>query len=145
MTSHDRGHYSKKHPVEKKIDPAIAKAVEDKTKDKKLTCAAAFKIADTCGTTPGEVGFTADMLEIRIVRCQMGIFGYEPDNKAVKPMDTIPEALEKAIRDKLNKDGRLTCAFAWEITKNFNMPKMHVSSACEKLGIKIKPCQLGAF
>jgi hypothetical protein len=74
----------------------------------------------------------------------MGIFGYEPENKAVKPMDVIPEELEKAIRAKI-KDGRLQCASAWEIAKALNIPKMDVSSACEGLGIKIKPCQLGAF
>lgn len=145
MTEHDRGHYSKKHPIEKKIDPAIAKAVTDKAKDKKITCAAAFKIADGCGATPSEVGFTIDRLEVRIVRCQMGIFGYEPENKAVKPMDNVPEGLEKIIRAKLNKDERLTCASAWEIAKALKIPKMDVSSACERLGIKIKPCQLGAF
>lgn len=145
MTGHDRGHYSKKHPVGKKVDPDIVKAVENKAKDKKITCTAAFKIVETCETTPSEVGFTFDMLEIRIIRCQMGIFGYEPENKAVKPMDVVPEELEKAIREKLNKDERLQCASAWEIAKTLNMPKMHVSSACEKLGIKIKPCQLGAF
>jgi PIN domain nuclease of toxin-antitoxin system len=75
----------------------------------------------------------------------MGIFGYEPENKAVKPMDAVPEELERAIRDRLNKDKRLACASAWEIAKAFNLPKMHVSSACERLGIKIKPCQLGSF
>jgi hypothetical protein len=145
MTEQDRGHYSKKHPEDKKIDPVIAKAVADRAKDKKITCAAAFKIADTCGAAPAEVGFTIDRLEISIVRCQMGIFGYEPENKAVKPMDNVPEALGKAIRTKLNKDNRLTCASAWEIAKALNMPKMHISSACEAMGIKIKPCQLGAF
>ncbi len=145
MTGHDRGYYSQKHHIEKKIDPAIARAVEGKAKDRKITCAAAFKIADICGTTPGEVGFTIDMLDIRIIRCQMGIFGYEPENKAVKPMDNIPEELIKAIRDKLNRDGRLQCASAWEIAKGLKIPKMDVSSACERLGIKIKPCQLGAF
>jgi hypothetical protein len=144
MTGHDRGHYSKKHPEGKKVDPAIAKAVADKAIDKKLTCAAAFKIADTCGVTAGEVGFTVDMLEVHIIRCQMGIFGYEPEKKAVKPMENVPVDLESTIRGKLT-NGRLTCASAWEIAKNLNMPKMHISSACEKLGIKIKPCQLGAF
>lgn len=144
MTGHDRGHYSKKHPTEKKIDPAIAKAVTDKAKDKKITCAASFKIADACGTTPGEVGFTIDMLEIRIMRCQMGIFGYEPDKKTVKPMKTVPDDLMNAIRSKLT-DGKLLCISAWEVAKSLDIPKMHVSSACETLGIKIKSCQLGAF
>ncbi len=144
MTHLDRGHYAKKHSDEKKIDPAIADAIEEKASDKKITCAAAFKIADTCGATPGEIGFTADMLEIRIIKCQMGIFGYVPEKKVVKPMENVPDELESAIRGKLTC-GRLTCASAWEVAKALNIPKMHVSSACETLGIKIKPCQLGAF
>ena len=144
MTGRDRGHYSKKHSDERKIDPGMASAVEDKASDKKITCAAAFKIVDTCKTTADEVGFTLDMLEIRIIRCQMGIFGYEPEKKAVKPMDSVPDELERAIRDKLVNE-RLTCASAWEIAGSLKIPKMRVSSACETLGIKIKPCQLGAF
>ena len=144
MTGNDRGHYSKKHPGEKEVDPVLVNAVHEKAADKKITCAAAFKIVETCGTTANEVGFTLDMLNIRIIRCQMGIFGYEPEKKVVKPMEGVPAELEKVIRGKI-KDGRITCAIAWEIAKGLNIPKMHVSSACEKLGIKIKPCQLGAF
>jgi hypothetical protein len=144
MTGHDRGHYSKKHPGEKDVDPVLVKAVHEKASDKKITCVAAFNIVGTCGTTASEVGFTLDMLDIRIIRCQMGIFGYEPEKKAVKPMENVPVDLESSIKCKV-KDGRLTCASAWEIAKTLNMPKMHVSSACEKLGIKVKPCQLGAF
>ena len=144
MTGNDRGHYSKKHSDERTVEPAVASAVESRAADKKITCAAAFKIAETCGVTAGEVGFTLDMLEIRIIRCQMGIFGYEPEKKAVKPMENVPGELEDAIRAEL-KDGKLGCASAWEVAKKLNIPKMHVSSACEKLGIKIKYCQLGAF
>ena len=144
MTHLDRGHYSKKHPHERKVDPGIVSAIEDKASDKKITCAAAFKIIENNGTKAEEVGFTIDMLEIRIIRCQMGIFGYEPEKKAVKPMEKVPGDLENAIREKLI-NGKLNCASASEVAKKLNIPKMHVSSACEKLGIKIKSCQLGAF
>ena len=144
MTGKDRGHYSKKHSDEREVDPDIAGSIEEKASDKKITCAAAFKIVEACNTTADEVGFTLDMLEIRIIRCQMGIFGYEPEKKAVKPMENVPDYLADAIRDKL-LDGKLHCASAWEVAKKLNIPKMHVSSACEKLGIKIKFCQLGAF
>lgn len=144
MTSQDRGHYSRKHSDERKVDQLIAKALEEKASNEKITCAGAFKIVETCGTTPGEIGFTADMLEIRIIKCQMGIFGYEPEKKVVKPMVKVPIELENAIRGKL-ADEKLTCASAWEIAKALKIPKMHVSSACEALGIKIKRCQLGAF
>jgi hypothetical protein len=144
MTSHDKGHYSKKHSGERDVDPAIVSAVREKASDKKITCAGAFKIAENCGTTADEIGFTLDMLEIRIIRCQMGIFGYEPEKKVVKPMDNVPDELENAIKSKM-ADGKLTCAASWEIAGTLNIPKMHVSSACEKLAVKIKPCQLGAF
>jgi hypothetical protein len=144
MTHLDRGHYSKKHSGEKSVDPALAKAVEERALDERITCAAAWKIASDFRAPAGEVGFTIDMLEIRIIRCQMGIFGYEPEKKAVKPMDDVPAGLENAIRDKL-VDGKLTCAQAWEIASILEIPKMHVSSACETLGVKIKNCQLGAF
>ena len=97
MTSHDREHYSKKHSGERKVNPVIVNALEEKASDKKITCAGAFKIADTCGTTADEIGFTLDMIEIRIIRCQMGIFGYEPEKKVVKPMDNVPDELEEAI------------------------------------------------
>jgi len=49
-----------------------------------------------------------------------------------------------AIRAAL-VDRRLPCASAWDIAKTFGVRKMVVSAACEALGIKIKPCQLGAF
>ncbi len=55
----------------------------------------------------------------------------------------IPE-LEKEIRSRLS-NGRLPCAAAWEIAAERKIPRMKVSSACEALKIKIKPCQLGAF
>ena len=144
MTSQDRGHYSKKHSDERTVDPLIVKALEENAPEGKITCAGAFRLAEECGTMASEIGFTADKLEIRIIRCQMGIFGYEPEKKVVKPMDNVPDDLESAIRDKL-VDGKLTCAAAWEVARTLNIPKMRVSSACEKLAIKIKPCQLGAF
>ena len=144
MINQDRGHYSKKHSGWRTIDTAIVKFIEEKASDKKITCAGAFKIAENCGTTADEIGFTLDMLEIRIIRCQMGIFGYEPEKKVVKPMDKIPDELKGAIESRL-ADGKLTCSSAWEISRTLNIPKMHVSSACERLAVKIKPCQLGAF
>jgi hypothetical protein len=39
----------------------------------------------------------------------------------------------------------MPCAAAWDIAALREIPRLEVSSACEKLGIKIKPCQLDAF
>lgn len=144
MTGKDRGNYSKKHHGDRELKPEIVNAIKEKVVNKNITCAAAFKIAENTGVAPEEVGFTLDMLEMRIIRCQMGIFGYEPEKKAVKPMEKVPLEIENAIKEKLLNE-KLTCVSAWEIAEKLGRPKMDVSSACERFGIKIKPCQLGAF
>jgi len=85
------------------------------------------------------------LLGIRLVTCQLGLFGYAPEKKIVQPSETVDRALEDAIRAALQEDGRLTCRLAWELAERFQIPKMRVSAACEALSIKVRPCQLGAF
>lgn len=144
MTHRDRGHYAKKHPENRKINTAISEAVKEKAPEDRISCAAAFKIVKEQNTTPKEVGFTLDLLEKRIVKCQLGLFGYEPEKKVVKPMEQIPEDLEEAIKSEL-ANNRISCRNAWDIAKTLGVKKMDVSAACERLGIKISPCQLGSF
>ena len=144
MTEHDRGHYAQKHPAGRPVDPAIAEAVKEKATNNEISCASAFTIVDDLRFPPEEVGFTIDALEITIIKCQLGLYGYKPKKKIIKPADQVTPDLEKAIRDGLVND-RLPCAAAWETAKTFGLRKMEVSSACEALGIKITPCQLGAF
>ncbi len=91
-----------------------------------------------------EVGRTLDLLEIRISRCQLGLFGYAAEGKIVRRENPVIPELEKAIRSRLS-DSRLPCAAAWEIAAEWKIPRMKIASACEELKIKIKPCQLGAF
>ena len=90
------------------------------------------------------MGKAADLMEIKLVKCQLGLFGYEPVKKIVKPKPAANTDLEKAIRSSL-VDGKLSCEAAWEIAHEFNISKMSVSAICEALKIKITPCQLGAF
>jgi hypothetical protein len=90
------------------------------------------------------VGQTADLLNFRLTKCQMGLFGYLPEKKIVTASDGVSKPLAEAIRGGLQQ-GRLPCQRAWEIAGRLNLSKMAVSSACEALGIKVKPCQLGAF
>jgi hypothetical protein len=94
---------------------------------------------------PSEVGRALDLLEIRIIKCQLGLFGHEKGKRLiVKPAETVPQDLEEAIRAGL-VNGRLPCVIAWEIAKRFNVPKMGITSACERLNLHISRCQLGAF
>ena len=144
MAHRDEGHYREKHPPGTAVGEAIAAAVKQKEIKGELECAAAFDIAATLGVPVGEIGIALDLLEIRIAKCQLGLFGYGSGGKILKKTDAVAPELERAVRDKLDR-GRLSCAAAWEIGAQLGVPRMVVSSTCEMLGIKIKPCQLGAF
>ena len=144
MARRDSGNYARKHAPDRKADPAVAEAVNQRVKEGKIACATAFDIAAERGVTPSEVGLAVDLAEIRIVKCQLGLYGYQPGKSSLKPADSVPPDLEEAIRGAL-KEGRLPCKACWEIAEKFGVPKRDVSSACEALKIKISSCQLGAF
>lgn len=144
MTKEDRGHYSKKHSPDRKADPALADAVKKRSSEGKLACAVAFEIAKEFSASPEEVGFTMDSLEMPIVKCQLGLFGYGERKKVVAPAEMIQPELKEAIL-RGSENNRLSCAASWEIAGRLGLRKMSVSSACETLNIKITPCQLGAF
>jgi len=144
MTHRDAGDYSKKHGSGEKPDPAVAKAVTEAAEAGKIACAQVFEIASKTGVSPSEAGKTVDLLKIRLVKCQLGLFGYTPDKSIVKPAEEVSPELEASIQSRL-ANGRLPCIAAWELAKEFDLKKLDVSSAAEALGIKIKPCQLGAF
>lgn len=136
--------FSAKHGSDAQVDPAVKAEIQMKASKGEVACAAAFQIAAALGISPAEVGKTIDLLELKINKCQLGLFGYKPDKKAVKPKKPANREMEEAVRNAL-VDGKLACRDAWNIARRFKVPKMSVSGACDALGIKIKPCQLGAF
>jgi hypothetical protein len=87
---------------------------------------------------------TMDLLDLAIVKCQLGLFGYKPEKKVVSPARHVTRELEEALVGDLIEE-KLPCAAAWRIAEVLGLKKMEVSSACETLGFKISPCQLGAF
>ena len=122
MAHKDKGSYAKKHSPELKLNPAIAEAVKQVASDDKISCTAAFKVAGQLKVTPGEVGVTIDLLEIPVIKCQLGLFGYGPPDKGVKAAEIVSPALEAAIRESLLKE-KLPCASAWEIAVKFKIAK----------------------
>ncbi len=136
--------FADKHGAEVQVNELIKEQLNRQTKNNELACAKAFKIADELYVSAAEVGKTADLLDIKLVKCQLGLFGYKPEKKIVKPKTAPNRKLESVIQDSL-VDGALPCATSWEIARNFDVPKMTVSAVCEQLKIKIRPCQLGAF
>ncbi len=130
-------------PPDLKDNPLAARLLESAS-DNELPCARAFEIEKETSASPEEIGRTLDLCGVRISKCQLGLFGYVPHKKTVKPKSSQDARIEAAIGNGL-ADERLPCRIAWDIASQFNVPKMSVSNACEAMGIKIKPCQLGAF
>ncbi len=144
MTREQGPKFSEKHDTDTPMDPAVKQEVLYKSKNNEIACAVAFKIAEGLKATPADVGKGIDLLDIRLVKCQLGLFGYSPVKKAVKPKSPQNRDLEEAIRMAL-VGKKLSCHAAWDIAHRFDLPKMAISAACEALEIKIKQCQLGAF
>ena len=144
MTSHDKSDFSKKHPADTTPDSAVLSEIRNRAKDNEIPCAVAFDIAEKTNTSPRDVGIAMDMVNIRLTKCQLGLFGYKPEKKITK----VIEDVNQDLADKINRgavNNRLACKDAWGIASELNVSKMTVSGACESSTIKVKPCQLGAF
>lgn len=128
----------------KLLKPGLEDAIKGKSKGGALSCALCFKVADEMQVAPREVGYALDLMDIPIAMCQLGLFGNSPVGKIVQKAESIPEELEKAIRQMLD-NGRLPCHCSWQLAIQFAMPKIKISAVCEAMGIKISACQLGAF
>ncbi|MCD6292537.1 MAG: hypothetical protein J7M09_03655 [Deltaproteobacteria bacterium] len=143
MTHLDTGNYAAKHS-----DSTLPEGLKEKllnvVNNNKLNCAKAHQLAEETGFSPAEVGRTADLLEIRLSGCQLGLFGQNREKSI--PEATSPPNLElrEALLNAL-KDESLPCLTAWQIADRFKLKKNEIATACETLKIKISPCQLGAF
>jgi hypothetical protein len=149
----------KDKPNAEVTDEAIAQAIYEhldnaalSTKEK-LPCAIAFAIAKAQEVSPRLVGQTADALEIRLCRCQLGFFGYPGKTGWDIPIDggrpitehPTPEGLEAALREAAGAKGQITCAQAWALAARFDTPKMLVGYLADQVDIHVVACQLGAF
>lgn len=143
MTHEDKGHFAAKHK-DQKINKAIAEKIRQLADDNCLICFSAHKAAAELKVSPSEIGVQTDLLEFRIARCQLGLFGYSDGKKRFDPDIEIGSALNEHL-EKRNKDGKISCLECWNIADNLKIKKLDIGSACEKKNIKIKPCQLGAF
>ncbi|MCU0560481.1 MAG: hypothetical protein MUD16_09855 [Desulfobacterales bacterium] len=131
-------------PPAAELEPVVRDALLKRSQDGLLPCAVVFDIAKELKRPPADIGRAMDRLDLRIVKCQLGLFGYTPEKKIVRAAESIPADTQAAIRAGLENE-RLPCRKAWEIARELKVPKMAVSAVCEALKIKIKPCQLGAF
>jgi hypothetical protein len=147
MTHEDAGKYALKHPPGKKPNERIAKAIREKASGRELACGMAEKISKELKINMSEVGITADLLELKIKKCQLGLFGWgkKPDHgKDIHAADSVSVEMKRALEEAA-KNGAVTCAAAWGIADRLGVERKTVSAACDTLGLKIRACQLGAF
>lgn len=144
MAHQDKGKFFTKHPEGTKVAEDLKQEILKQTKDNNIVCKAAEKIAQKMKTPLGDVGVAIDMLNVNIAQCQLGLFGYDGKSKLVEPAGQISPEMESAIRKAL-VNNRLSCVAAWGIADQLGGKRLDVCAACEKLKIKVKPCQLGAF
>ena len=143
MTHEDAWNYSAKREGAQ-LDEDIAAAIKEKAADNKISCAEAHAIAIKLQVTPAEVGTAIDLLEMRINKCQLGLFGYKGKTNFPEIPDDINPDIKSAI-SLLVKNEHIPSAAAWDIAKKFKISKATVSAVCNSMKVKISACQLGAF
>ena len=144
MTHEDAGNYPGKHDPKEKPDPEITSAIMAHSGARQITCADLHKIATELKANPLDVGKTADLMNIKIIKCQLGLFGHSPESRVVEPAETVSPEMGQSIRDQ-SGEGHLSCEGAWKIAEQLQTEKMDVCNAAEAMKVKIRFCQLGTF
>jgi len=143
MTHEDAGNYALKRQGEV-LDETVAAGIRERITDNAISCADAHAIAIKLKVPPAEIGAAIDLLEVRISRCQLGLFGYGKRKQIPDLSGPVSPEMESAVSSSV-VNGRISCAAAWEIAKRFRVSKATVSAVCDIMKVKISACQLGAF
>src|SRR5450759_5277049 len=108
MTHLDKGKYFQKHSNQAKVDDSLRQEIMQKAKENNIACAVAEEISQRKEMTLGEVGMAIDLLNINLVECQLGLFGYSPQKKIVQPANEVVPVLKENICAALD-NSRLPC------------------------------------
>ena len=144
MSHEDAGRYAAKHAPGTQLNPQIAELIKQRTSQGKITCSDAHRIAHELEVLPAEVGVTIDLLEIKLSRCQLGLFGYGQKKRIVRPAEHVLPEVKDAL-ERAQEENRIACAVVWELAKKLGISRIDIAAACEALHIKIVSCQLGTF
>jgi hypothetical protein len=130
------------------MDEGLHRAMLDRLEDGHLACDRAHAIAQTMGVDPLTVGQAADDADIRIFRCQLGLFGYGPKaegkHKIVNPLENVPERLAAYLRAEADEQG-ISCSAIWSIAGKLGYSRLEAAGAVEAMGLRVSYCQLGCF
>lgn len=131
------------------MDEQLRQAIHERLRDGQLPCNQAHAIAQLLHIEPLVVGLAANDAEIRISRCQLGLFGYGPKaegkHKIVHAMEQVPERLAARLRAAADENSQITCTALWQVADGLGYKRIEASSAAEAMGLKVSRCQLGCF
>jgi len=124
----------------------IESAVLAALRDGRLPCSFAFRIASENGWAPSQVGAEVNRLDVRISRCQLGLFGYDSFHQKgfIQSLANIPGDVTVSLK-AAEIDGTVSCAALWRIAEEHGLPRIAIACAVETIGLRITPCQLGCF
>jgi hypothetical protein len=124
----------------------IESRILETLRDARLPCAFAFRIAREQGWAPSLIGETADRLDVRISRCQLGLFGYDSFRQKglVRRLADVPGDVTVSLR-AAESDGCVSCVELWRIAEEHGLPRVAMACAAETLELRVSPCQLGCF
>lgn len=116
--------------------------------ENRLPCAVAHYIAACLKAAPSDVGSAATTMGVKLDQCQLGLFGYGRKGHSSYKILGRKVEVGQDVLDRIRsaaKEGRIPCAVLWKIADSSGVTRAEVGNAADSLGIKIFPCQLGAF
>jgi hypothetical protein len=124
----------------------LESAVLSTLRDGRLPCSFAFRLAEKQDWTPAQVGTEANRLDVRISRCQLGLFGYDSfrQKRLVQQLAEVPGDVTVSLRAAA-VDSQIACAALWRIAEEHGLPRIAIACAAETLELRVTPCQLGCF
>lgn len=114
----------------------------------KLPCPVAHFIAASLKVDPEAVGDVATVLNVKLYQCQLGLFGYGRKGISAYKILGRPVEVSDSVLEKIKAaatDGTISCRQLWDIADETGVLRPEAGNAADSLGLKITPCQLGAF
>ena len=128
------------------LDARVTAAIASRLEDGRLPCAAAWDAAGELGVPPLAVGQTADRMQVRLTTCQLGLFGpARHTDRQARADVVVPAAFPEALLAARGERDEISCARLWHEAERFGVPRPVAGETADRLGIKVRDCNLGTF
>ena len=116
----------------------VKEEIKKYTEESRLTCANAFKVAESLGVGSMQVGNTATEMGVKIKDCDLGQFGKFMQEEAASSV-----AAYEAMKPFLDERNRINCHDARKLESEFGFPTIRATLKNHKIDVKY--CKLGCF